>query len=121
MKDFETVFEEQIQRSRDILLKKAKEYATDEDRYHNFNAAAVLQNCTPRQALGGFMAKHVISIFDMIWSSYIFSREQWDEKITDNINYLILLKGLLENEFYPDAQTICSELERESFIKSQEF
>lgn len=76
---------------------KAKEYATD-DRLHNFKVAAELENCTPRQALAGMMAKHTVSIYDMCRSDVKFSDDQWNEKITDHINYLLLLRAIVEEE-----------------------
>lgn len=79
------------------LNSKAKEYATS-DRLHNFKVAATLQGVTPTQALGGMMAKHTISIYDMIESGEEYSSTMWDEKIGDHINYLILLKALISED-----------------------
>lgn len=82
-----------------ILGSKAKEYATDTDRYHNFRVAARMANTTPEKALKGMMLKHEVSVNDLIeWSESAPERiteELIDEKIGDNINYLILLEGLL--------------------------
>ena len=40
-----------------------------------------------------------ISLYDMCYSTLLhFDMEQWDEKITDCINYLILLKALVKEE-----------------------
>lgn len=64
-----------------------------------FKIAASLQGCTPKTALAGMMSKHVVSLYDMCYSSLLqFELEQWDEKITDCINYLILLKALIKEE-----------------------
>lgn len=93
-KIFEQVFGEQFQRCRDILIVKALEYATD-DRLHNFKKTAKLTGETPEQALAGFMAKHTVSIYDMIASGEDFSDDKWNEKITDHMNYLILLRALI--------------------------
>ena len=42
--------------------------------------------------------RHVVSLYDMCYSSLLqFDLEQWDEKITDCINYLILLKALIKD------------------------
>jgi hypothetical protein len=80
----------------DILTSKAKEYAT-EDRLHNFRIAAALENCSPIQALGGMMSKHTVSIYDMINSGDAYSTKLWTEKITDHINYLLLLLALVDD------------------------
>jgi len=92
--DFNNYLEQQLQTSRNVLTAKAKEYATA-DRLHNFKVAAALQGMTPIQALAGMMAKHTVSVYDMCWSGEEYSIELWQEKITDSINYLLLLNGLV--------------------------
>lgn len=94
---FNQVIEKQLKRCTDILIVKAREYATD-DRLHNFRVAAELENCTPRQALAGMMAKHTVSIYDMCNSGLKYPIELWNEKITDHINYLLLLRAIIEEE-----------------------
>lgn len=96
-KEFERVFEDQVDICRSMLVKKANEYAFDDERLHNFIIAGGLQGQTPVQALGGMMAKHTVSIYDMIDSDSDGLQDfaKWDEKITDHINYLILLRACL--------------------------
>lgn len=96
-KDFEEVFEIVVDQSRSVLVNKAKEYATDGDRMHNFKIAAAIQGCSPKCALGGMMVKHTVSLYDMMNSNQRYSKEMWEEKIGDHINYLILLRALLED------------------------
>lgn len=92
---FEDVLEAQIKRIRDVLVVKAAEYATD-DRLANFKTAANLRGCSVPQAISGMMVKHTVSIFSMTESQdQDFIMEVWDEKITDHINYLILLRAAL--------------------------
>ena len=91
---FNKVIREQIERCEDTLCKKADEYAAADDRLHNFKVAAGIQNCLPTTALGGMMAKHTVSVYDMLrgleeGKSYPLGL--WDEKIGDSINYLLLL------------------------------
>lgn len=100
--EFEQIVTTVLNRTENVLVVKAREYATDADRLHNFKVAAALQGCNPAQALGGMMAKHTVSIFDMIQSGSTYPREVWDEKITDHINYLVLLRAIVE----ADAQDI---------------
>ena len=98
-KDFEQVMSKQLDFCRALLSSKSKEYdLTDDDRLHSFKVAAAVQNCTQKQALCGMMCKHTISIYDMVNSNDIFSKEKWIEKITDHINYLLLLRGMIEEE-----------------------
>ena len=97
--DFDKVVNAQLAYCRTLLCNKGKEYDADtSDRFHSFRVAAELQNETPIQALAGMMAKHTISIYDMIRQNSS-DLAIWDEKITDHINYLLLLKGLLIDEY----------------------
>ncbi len=89
---FENILDEQIQLVRDVLVNKAAEYA-NEDRLSNFRIAAKIQNCSVSKAIAGMMVKHTVSIYDMVESDMMFPMETWDEKITDHINYLILLRA----------------------------
>ena len=98
---FERLFEDQVNRSRSILVSKAKEYAT-EDRLHNFKVAAALEGKTPEQALAGMMAKHTVSVYDMAESGQPYPIELWQEKITDHINYLFLLNAIVRESCWSD-------------------
>jgi len=95
--EFKKVTEAQIDRCLSIMCRKAEEYAT-EDRLHNFKNAAGMMGCDPKNALAGMMAKHTISIYDMCRSGKVYPIEMWREKITDHINYLLLLNALVEEE-----------------------
>lgn len=82
---------------RDLLFAKHEEYAT-EDHFHNFNVAAVLQGQTPAEALIGMMDKHVVSVHDLVKdyaNGVEISLEKWQEKIGDNINYLLILWAMV--------------------------
>lgn len=97
--DFSKIVDYQFNRCHNILACKSAEYDMEtSDRFHSFKVAAALQNLTPKQALVGMMCKHVVSVFDMVETDGDYSIEKWDEKITDNINYLLLLRGLIEEE-----------------------
>lgn len=98
---FEKVIKEQIKTCEDVLIGKAKEYATDDDRLHNFKNAAGMMSCDPKEALAGMMAKHTISVYDMCRNGKDYPIELWNEKITDHINYLLLLKAIVEEEKSP--------------------
>lgn len=95
--DFNKVVEDQLDRIRNVLVRKAAEYNLDDDRLSVFKHAAALLDNTPEQALLGFMSKHIISMVDMINSRQAYSEELWNEKLTDIINYTILLQGLLRD------------------------
>lgn len=99
---FKKVIEEQLDMCKDILVVKAEEYAT-QDRLHNFKAAGGMMECDPKEALAGMMAKHTISIYDMCRSGKRYEMYKWDEKITDHINYLLLLRAIVEEEMAEEA------------------
>lgn len=99
--EFERIFEQVVGQSRDVLVAKAAEYATDTDRLHNFKKAAVITDSTPNQALWGFLVKHLVSLSDMVSSDKTYTDAQWDEKIGDSINYLILLRAQVADEQLP--------------------
>lgn len=94
---FDTVLNSVLNKCVKTLSNKAKEYST-EDRLHNFKQSARLENITPIQALRGMMAKHTVSVYDMCNSGKNYSKELWEEKICDSINYLILLRALIEED-----------------------
>lgn len=93
---FAEIIEEQLDRCRQVLGAKASEYSMDDDRLHNFKVAAALQDETLIESLLGMLAKHTVSVFDMGRSAGNYSMDIWDEKITDHLNYLLLLKAALE-------------------------
>lgn len=91
--EFQEILAERLRKTEEILGVKAREYASGGNRYHNFDVAARLLGVSPEVALWGMMAKHVVSIMDMVEGDA--SVAMIDEKVGDAINYLILLEGLL--------------------------
>ena len=107
---FNDLVQQQIKRCTDILLAKQSEYAPDAEKLHNFKQAAALQGCSVRQACGGFLAKHIISVFDMINAiDKEYGLHIWNEKITDAINYLLILRVIVSEE-------LINELEEETSV-----
>lgn len=96
-KEFDVILKEQLDKTKSMLASKGTEYAgEEEDRLITFKTAAALKRETPAQALLGMMAKHTVSIYDMVRSGREYPAELWDEKITDHINYLILLSAVVK-------------------------
>ena len=96
---FQETVEEQIKRCMDTLLKKGAEYDNEiSDRLRSFKRGAVILNMAPKQVLTGYLNKHIISIYDMCSSARKYPVEQWNEKIPDAINYLLLLRAIIEEE-----------------------
>lgn len=96
---FNDIVAKQLSKTADLLTQKGNEYAPDVDRLAAFKQAADLQQCTVPEALGGMLAKHIVSIYQMLPDASLYTSEKWDEKINDAINYLLLLKAcILEDE-----------------------
>ena len=77
--------------SLDTLTKKNANYATAEDRLHNFKVGAAITGGTPAQAALGYMAKHLASLQDKVARNDFHDREDLKEKIQDSINYLVFI------------------------------
>ena len=106
IKEFNNVIDDQLERCKYVLTRKGNEYAPFEDRLEHFKKSAVLMHTNPKKALFAFMTKHLISISDMCETETTL--EEWNEKITDSINYLLILKAIIMeecNEKYTDKNT----------------
>ena len=79
------------------LLEKNSGYS-NADPLHNFRQAAKLKGETTLKAIGGMMAKHTVSIYDLInkASEEYVPEEVWFEKIQDHMNYLLFLWAAVE-------------------------
>lgn len=103
-KEFNDVIISQTERCKSMLVTKGAEYApraakgSNADRLAHFKKAAVMMNSTPKTALMGMLSKHLVSVSDMCTDDKDYPKEQWEEKITDSINYLLILRALVEEE-----------------------
>ena len=88
---FNKVVKEQLLVCEHLLTGKGHEYAPDAVDESNIDG-------TPKEALLGMLTKHLVSISDMCTDGRSYSLDRWTEKITDSINYLLLLKALVEEE-----------------------
>lgn len=113
VKDFNAVVHTQLGLCESLLTSKGHEYAADvyttenslvkglpePDRLLHFKKAAAIMNTTPKVALLGMLSKHIVSVSDMCTDKDThYSLEKWDEKITDSINYLLILRAIVEEE-----------------------
>lgn len=96
--DFSAIAEDQINTCWETLGVKGEEYAADDDRLLNFRRAAALQSTTLRQALAGMMVKHTVSVYELAARDELANILVWNEKLTDHINYLLLLKAVVIEE-----------------------
>lgn len=101
-KTFDQIICSRLDFCKELLVQKGEEYAADNyDRLHAFKTAGALANISPVQALAGMMAKHTVSIYDMCKDPGAYSLEKWSEKITDHINYLLILDVMIA-EYYKE-------------------
>ena len=92
--EFDKILEARLWKIKDTLSSKAKEYATDGDRLHNFKASARLNGETVPEALWGMATKHLVSVLDMVKGRTAPTEAMVNEKVGDMINYLILLEAV---------------------------
>lgn len=100
VEDFNELVEGRLGFCSRTLQIKAGEYAASDDRLHNFKLAADLQSIEPETALLGMWAKHIVSIVDIVseieHAGVLPKPGKLSEKITDVINYALLLEALIE-------------------------
>lgn len=99
---FEDCFNNRVDLCRRVLIGKNTEYARGGDKLSNFKKAGGRLGQTPETALLGMENKHSISIVDMIQDlekGIHHSMAVWEEKIGDELNYLFLLRSLLEERY----------------------
>ena len=117
---FNTIVHAQIDTCTNMLTGKGLEYAPDAakekgpelaplgyekisatntaDRLAHFKKAAAIMGTTPKAALLDMFSKHIVSVSDMCTDNRDYPIEKWDEKITDSINYLLILRAIVEEE-----------------------
>jgi len=95
--EFDDIVNARLEAVKNTLLAKAEEYARG-DKLSNFKSAGALQGITPEKALGGFVAKHIVALYDFIndiEEGVLQPFLRWDEKIGDIIAYMCLLDVMI--------------------------
>lgn len=98
--EFQEVLNARLIKIKETLSSKAKEYATDMDKLHNFNVGARLSGQTRERVLWGFALKHYISFLDILDGldkGKLPSEAIVDEKVGDLINYLVLVEASIKD------------------------
>ena len=101
--EFRKILIERITKMQDTLDSKGKEYASDEDRLHNFKSSEQFSDREAAANCWGFLVKHLTSLRDIVNRYEDFgvmpTPGTIDEKIGDAINYLVLLEAIFrENQ-----------------------
>lgn len=82
-----------------LLLVKSLEYRRNDNPYHNFNVGAKFTGESSEKVLYGFLLKHLISLQDIVNDvneSKLPSKEIIAAKVSDIINYMLILEALIE-------------------------
>ena len=98
-RQFDQIVERRLAHCKTVLCAKGEEYSRGGDRLWNFKAAGRKRNRHQAEALMDMKVKHDVSIDDMVEDlahGRVPSKAAVAEKIGDNINYLLLLEGLIE-------------------------
>ena len=93
------VFDEQVRLCADTLKRKTKEYTGDDpDRLGAFKVSgSFYKHTTPQRALAG-MLQSILFLYTIcaFAEEVVYPMDTWDEKITDSLNYLFLLKAIVK-------------------------
>lgn len=99
---FEEVIKKHIAKIDHLLLVKAKEYASDEDRLHNFNKGAQITGECREKVLFSFALKHLISVMDIIdahnKNGTLPNQATLDEKFGDLGAYIAILYSSFQDK-----------------------
>ena len=97
--EFKKVVENRFRFISDLLISKSEEYSDGVDKLYNFKRAGQINKSTPERALWGFQLKHYTSLSDIIDNidkGIYPNTDKLQEKISDEISYLLLLEALIQ-------------------------
>lgn len=109
-KQFEEFARSLVDDALELMFDKNDGYSSKQDPFHAFNVASKILDEHPVQAAAGMMVKHTASVYKMIGEESILpppiTKEEaeqrisvWDEKILDNINYLIMIRSMIQDQY----------------------
>ncbi len=91
-------FDEISAACKELLSKKGDDYSGREDRLLNFKRLGNELNLPPRQVLWVYLRKHLDAITSYVRDGKLESCESLRSRVTDAINYLVLLECLRMDE-----------------------
>lgn len=121
--EFNKVLESTLKQVRDVLESKSKEYATDDNKMHNFDRGARMTGESREKVLYGMALKHHISIADMrdqVEKGKLPSLELLNEKFGDAINYLILEKASIVDRINKQVRAAVDKWEHNIIVNGAE-
>lgn len=97
---FNQIIEAQVDMALALFRKKNDAYSGTQivDRLAGVKDVAAIRGVCKLEAISGMMAKHTMSIYNMMKSDQEFPIEVWNEKISDHINYLLLAAASLHED-----------------------
>ena len=99
--EFTKMIEEVFKTCSMIMTTKKENYATNINRFHNFDERSKINNLPPVQIAFSDFTKHFQAFKDKLYGITINNKYEilpialYDENIIDMINYLVLIRGLL--------------------------
>lgn len=81
----------------DVLVAKGKDYARDNNAFHNFEVTADFTGCTREQAVGQGLYKQFAALFRYIRDGELES-EGFRSRAIDVINYVTFLAAMVEED-----------------------
>jgi hypothetical protein len=99
-KEFTALVDQTVRDTSALLISKGMEYAGSDDRLANFKRGAALTGTTPLQCCFIYMSKHYDSLSTYIKKDAAGFDQHLSEpiegRINDLINYMFLMKGLIQ-------------------------
>jgi len=96
-KKFDFVIDKTLEKIKDVLITKGKEYRRNNNPFHAFEEGSKVTGFIREDILWGFALKHYISIqdikADLRWSKKLPTIEQVEEKYNDLLIYLLIEKA----------------------------
>lgn len=95
----EIIINNRLEKTKELLLIKGKEYVRNEDRLHNFRRASEMERKSMPRVLHGMLQKHLVSYYDMlddIDSGKMPRKDLVDEKIGDIVVYFLLQEAVIK-------------------------
>jgi|GEM_PF-2829192 len=94
---FEILVEEILNRVKELLIVKGKEYRRNNNPLHNFEKGSNISGEHPAKILDGFLLKHYISYRDLlndIMDGKLINKDLVKEKFGDIFTYLCLQQAI---------------------------
>lgn len=113
---FNQLIEQQLSYCKELLSSKNDEYAKKTDRLSNFRQPSSLLGMCPAEVAFCYDTKHIASIQKIVHEisqGKLPTKELWREKITDYINYGLLMNACV-------METLDKEKEQE-YYSSEEY